>query len=305
VSEVSNRIEQISEQAVWGSGRSRLLSTGRYLARNTELLAGLMLLLLLACFSGLGRVFVDVSSAAPLSGPASAPPSIDFPFGVDSQGRNLIAVMIQGTYLTVRTGVIAGTIGLAIGCAMGLIAGYFRGWTDRLITLAIDVVLTVPPLLFLIMVSSVIQTGVSSLGMAGIIAVLSWRQPARLIRSQMLVMRTSGYVELAKVSGCGPFRIIFAEIAPNLLPYLMSGFVSAVAASILASIGIEAMGLGPQNEPTLGMTIFWLMNFSAFLSGMWWWILPPVVILMILFTGLYLVNVGIDELANPRLRRAR
>ena len=62
------------------------------------------------------------------------------------------------------------------------------------------------------------------------------------------------------------------------------------------------MGLGPQNEPTLGMTIFWIMEFSAFLQGLWWWILPPVVILIVLFVGLYLVNPGLDELANPRLR---
>ena len=90
---------------------------------------------------------------------------------------------------------------------------------------------------------------------------------------------------------------------PNLLPFLVSSFVTAVSAAILASVGLEAMGLGPQNEPTLGMTIFWIMEFSAFLQGLWWWILPPVAILIVLFVGLYLVNAGLDELANPRLRR--
>jgi peptide/nickel transport system permease protein len=139
--------------------------------------------------------------------------------------------------------------------------------------------------------------------MALIVAALAWRRPARQVRSQMLVMRSSGYVDMAKLSGLGPFRIIFLEIVPNLMPFLVSSFVTAVSAAILASVGLEAMGLGPQNEPTLGMTIFWIMDFSAFLRGLWWWILPPVVILIVLFVGLYLINAGLDELANPRLRR--
>jgi peptide/nickel transport system permease protein len=300
---MTERIQQIAEQAQWGSGREKGLSIRRYIARNPSLVVGLAMLFFLAAFSGLGRLFVDVSTAAPLSGPASSPPSPGFPFGVDAQGRNLVAVMIEGTYLTIRTGLIAGAVGLLLGAGLGFIAAYFGGWTDRIIVWIIDVTLTVPALLFLVMISSVVQTGVSSLGMAMIIAALAWRRPAREIRSQMLVMRSAAYVEMAKLSGSGPFRIIFLEIAPNLLPFLVSAFVTAVAAAILASIGIEAMGLGPQNEPTLGMTIYWLMSFSAFLSGMWWWILPPVIILMVLFFGLYLVNTGLDELSNPRLRQ--
>nr|MEC9421057.1 ABC transporter permease [Pseudomonadota bacterium] len=80
-------------------------------------------------------------------------------------------------------------------------------------------------------------------------------------------------------------------------------FVTAVSAAVLASIGLEAMGLGPQNAPTLGMSIYYMMNFSAFLLKLWWWIIPPIAALIILFVGLYLINTGLDELANPRLRR--
>jgi peptide/nickel transport system permease protein len=90
---------------------------------------------------------------------------------------------------------------------------------------------------------------------------------------------------------------------PNLLPYLAANIVMAVAQAVLASIGLEALGLGTPTEPTLGMTIYWLMNESAFLLGMWWWILEPITILVVLFVGLFLVSAGLDELANPRLRR--
>ncbi len=300
---MSDRIVQIAEEPDWGSLRGKYLASSRYLARNPSLILGLVLLGALAMFSGLGRFLIDVSAAAPLSAPPSAPPSETLPLGSDPQGRNLLAVMIEGTWLTVRTGVIAGALGIALGGALGFVSAYFGGFVDKIITWCVDVLLTVPAILFLVMISAVVQTGLSSVGMALIIAALAWRRPARQIRSQMLVMRSSGYVDMAKLSGVGPYRIIFFEIAPNLLPFLVSSFVTAVSAAILASVGLEAMGLGPQNEPTLGMTIFWIMEFSAFLQGLWWWILPPVAILIVLFVGLYLVNSGLDELANPRLRR--
>lgn len=300
---MTDRVVQIAEEPDWGSLRGKVLTSRRYLLRNPALILGLALLAALGLFSGLGRLVVDVGLAAPLSAPPAVPPSEAYPFGSDPQGRNLLAVMIEGTWLTVRTGVIAGALGVAVGSALGFVSAYLGGLLDRVITWSVDVLLTVPAILFLIMVSAVVQTGLTSIGMALIVAALAWRRPARQVRSQMLVMRSSGYVDLAKLSGLGPMRIIFLEIAPNLLPFLVSSFVTAVSAAILASVGLEAMGLGPQNEPTLGMTIFWIMEFSAFLRGLWWWILPPVVILIVLFVGLYLVNAGLDELANPRLRR--
>jgi peptide/nickel transport system permease protein len=294
---------QIAEEADWGSLHGKLLAAVRYLRRNPSLLMGLGLLLALGLFSALGRLFIDVKLAAPLSAPPALPPGEALPLGSDPQGRNLLAVMIEGTWLTIRTGVIAGGLGVFVGSAIGFISAYFGGLIDRTITWSVDVLLTVPAILFLVMISAVVQTGLTSIGMALIVAALAWRRPARQVRSQMLVMRSSGYVDMAKLSGSGPMRIIFLEIAPNLLPFLVSSFVTAVSAAILASVGLEAMGLGPQNEPTLGMTIFWIMEFSAFLRGLWWWILPPVVILIVLFVGLYLVNAGLDELANPRMRR--
>jgi len=300
---MSDRVVQIAEELDWGSLRGKVLATTGYLARNPSLVLGLVLLGALALFSGLGRLFVDVSMAAPLSAPPNSPPSEAYPLGSDPQGRNVLAVMIEGTWLTVRTGVIAGALGIALGGAIGFVSAYFGGTLDKVVTWCVDVLLTVPAILFLLMISAVVQTGLTSIGMALIIAALAWRRPARQVRSQMLVMRSSGYVDMARLSGVGPLRIIFFEIAPNLLPFLVSSFVTAVSAAILASIGLEAMGLGPQNEPTLGMTIFWIMEFSAFLQGLWWWILPPAAILIVLFVGLYLVNTGLDELANPRLRR--
>ena len=91
---------------------------------------------------------------------------------------------------------------------------------------------------------------------------------------------------------------------PNLLPYLAASFVGAISAAILAAFGLELLGLGPQSEPTLGMTIYWARYYNALLRGMWWWWGPPVLIIILLFIGFFMVAAGLDEIANPRSRRA-
>ena len=92
---------------------------------------------------------------------------------------------------------------------------------------------------------------------------------------------------------------------PNLLPYLAASFVGAVSGAIMAAVGLEALGLGPQNEPTLGMTIFWCMYYAAMMRGMWWWWVPPMAAISYVFIALFMISSGLDELANPRLRRAK
>lgn len=285
------------------SGPAKWLQVWSYIKRNPSLGFGLLLIATLLLFSLIGGFVVDERMARPLSAPASQPPSWEHWFGSDSQGRDLFAVMIYGTWLTVKLGLIAGAIGIVIGGALGFIAGYFGGWTDRVINFISDVMLTVPALLILVIIASALGDSLTPTSMALIIASLAWRRPTRQIRAQVLVMRNAGYVDTAKISGAGPFEIIFCELVPNLLPYLVAAFVTAVSAAVLASIGLEAMGLGPKNAPTLGMTIYYMMNFSAFLLQMWWWIVPPIMALVMLFVGLYLVNTGLDELANPRLRK--
>jgi peptide/nickel transport system permease protein len=116
-------------------------------------------------------------------------------------------------------------------------------------------------------------------------------------------MREAGYVQMARLSGLGGLAIIAREMVPNLLPYLGASLVAAIAGGILSSVGIEALGLGARDEPTLGMTVYWMMSEGAFLRGMWWWILEPVAVLIVLFVALYLLVIGLDEFANPRLRK--
>ncbi len=270
---------------------------------NARLLSGLLLLGLLVAACVIGSLIVDLENARPLSVGIAKPPSAEYWLGTDTAGRDLTAVLVLGTLLTAKVGLLAGLIGISIGTLLAFIAAFYGGWTDRLISAVVDVLLTVPGLLVLIVLASAYPGQMTTTLMALVIAGLAWREPARQIRAQVLVMREANYVLMARLSGQSGLSIIFREMVPNLLPYLGAGLVSAVSAAILASVGLEALGLGPRNEPTLGMTIYWMILEGAFLRGLWWWILEPVVVLIVLFVGMYLLVTGLDEFANPRLRR--
>ena len=231
------------------------------------------------------------------------PPSWDTPFGSDSQGRDLLAVLVLGTWLTMKVGLLAGLMGVGIGAAAGLVSAYCGGLVDLVLRWLIDVGLTIPPLLLLIVIASGLHGHLGSTGMALIIGALSWFGPARQIRAQALIMRQSGYVLTARLSGRSGAKIIFLEMLPNLLPFLMASLVLASSAAILSSVGLDALGLGPMDEPTLGMTVYWMLYYTAFMRGLWWWILAPIVMLVLLFVALYLISQGLDAFANPRLRQ--
>ncbi len=284
-------------------GIRRQVGIGRYLKRNPKLIAGLIMFSALLLFGLLGPLFIDRDLARPMSAMPSQPPSATYPFGTDDQGRNLLAVAVVGLPLTLQVGLIAGLVAIVLGTVLGLTAGYVGGITDLLIRGICDILLTVPGLVVLITVAASIQGAISVQMMALVVASLAWMWPARTIRSQVLTLRERAYVQMAKLSGMKTPEIIFREIMPNLLPFLAASFVGSVAAAILASIGLEALGLGPQNEPTLGMTIYWAISFNAVIRGMWWWLTMPIVAIVILFISLFMISAGLDEIANPRLRK--
>jgi peptide/nickel transport system permease protein len=275
----------------------------RYLGRNPALAWGLTLAALLFAFIAGGGLLWDLSLAEPLSGPVARPPSAEHPFGTDSQGRDLLAVMIAGTWQTLKIGVIAGGIGVVVGAAAGFAAAYAGGWIDAAVRVVVDVLLTVPALLFLVVVASALKGEITTAKLGLMIAALSWMAPARQFRAQALVLREAPYIVMARLGGMRGAEIVLREMLPNLLPFVMASFVLALAQAILASVGLEALGLGAQDEPTLGMTVYWMMNYSAFVRGFWWWIAAPIAALCLVFVTLYLVTSGLDEIANPRMKK--
>ena len=282
--------------------RHSLRAIGRLL-KNPRMTIGFALLLLLLGIGVIGPAFVDVSKADPISVRTNQPPSTAHPLGTDSGGRELLAVIVAGTPQTLRMGVLAGVLGVVVGVALGLVSGYFGGWVDRAISAVTDTMLTIPPLAILLVIAASVRA-VNVDMLAVIIASLSWMYATRVVRAQVLTLREQMYVQMARLSGMRHFSIIFREILPNVIPIAFASMVGAISAAILSGIGIEVLGLGPQDTPTLGMTIYWALLYSAFSRGMWWWWLPPIIVLMLLFISLFLISSALDDVANPRLRRS-
>jgi peptide/nickel transport system permease protein len=287
-----------AERAPSGTARAVI----RYLRRNPSLGVGLLLLLALLLFVVIGHLTVDTIQFRPLSTRPLQPPSQDLPFGSDKQGRNLYAVMVEGTPLTLRIGLLAGVIGVALGTTLAFISGYYGGLVDSVIKLIVDVGLTIPGLLILIIIGMRVRGGLTVDQMALVVGLLAWLFPTRTIRSQVLTLKQRGFVQVARLSGMSNFEVIVKELLPNLLPYLGASLVGSVSAAILASIGLEVLGLGPFEAPTLGMTLYWVNYNAAIINGWWWWWVPPIIVIAVLFIGLFLVAVGLDEIANPRIR---
>jgi peptide/nickel transport system permease protein len=212
-------------------------------------------------------------------------------------------VITTGTLLTLRIGLIAGILGVGIGAAIAFVAAYYGGWVDSILRSIVDIGLTVPNLMILIVVALTLRQGMTVNVMALVIASLAWLYPARTIRSQVLTLRERAFVQIARLSGTSGPGIIVKELMPNLLPYLMASLVGSVSAAILASIGLDVLGLGVFEAPTLGMTLYWVNFTGAVINGWWWWWLAPIVVVGILFIALFLISIGLDEIANPRLRR--
>ena len=277
----------------------------RYLRRNKSLLIGLIIMLGLVLFTVIGMATIDPKDAYPLSVKTKQPPSLAFPFGTDYFGRDLLAAMVVGMWQTAVIGLMAGGIGVLVGVILGFISAYFSGWLDVGIKGICQILTPIPALLIQIIIAgSIDKRSVTILTMALVVALLAWMGPTLVIRSQVLTMKERQFVSVAKLSGMGDLGIIFREIMPNLLPFIAAAFVGQVFGAMFASFYLAVLGLGPLREPLMG-NILWAANYqSAFFNNWWWWPLEPALAMVLILTSLALTNMGLDEVANPRIRRS-
>jgi len=284
---------------------------------NGKLIAGTTLILLVVLLGLVGPFVWDVTQARVASCPLNLPPvgfsapgpgfqapDTAHPLGTESSGRDMLALLITGTPNSLLVGVIAAAVGIVVGTLLGVTAGFVGGWVDGVIRVISDAMITIPRLAVLIVISSYVrEINIQNMGL--LLALFAWPGATRVIRAQVLSLRERGYVHMARLSGVSTFRIMMVELMPNLLPYLAASFTAGVSANILAATGLEALGLGPSRVPTLGMTIFYAIRGAAILRGMWWWWGLPIMMLVVVFAALFLITIGLDEVANPRLRGAR
>lgn len=280
---------------------------------NAKLIVGAATLGLFLTLTLVGQVFWDKNLAYVASSPLNLPPvGMEYkglvgtwahPLGTENSGRDMLALIVIGVPRSLFIGFTAAAIGLVVGILLGFSAGYLGGRVDDLVRLATDITMNIPGLLIMIILQSMIPKA-GFLTMAVLLSLFSWQFATRVFRAQVLAMKQSDYVKLAQLSGSSVPAIMFKEIMPNLMPYLVSSLTFGTSYSILTMVGIEVMGLGAQRIPSLGVTLNYAINASAILRGMWWWWALPTITLVIIFMCFLLISVGTDEVANPRLRDA-
>ena len=268
--------------------------------RNTKLKIGLGIIVffvLLAIFGPMITKFEPKETA----GPPNMAPSAEYWFGTTTFGEDVFSQFVHGLSSTFLVGIIGGGIGTLLGMLIGFFAGYKGGTLDEVLNVLTNVVLTIPVLALLIVISAYVKVrGV--LIESIFIGITSWPWAARAIRAQTFSLRTRDFVDLARLSGERPMKIIFTEIAPNMASYLFMTFILMFGGAILNAATLDFLGMGPTQIISLGTMMNMAVLWSALILKLWWWFIPPGIGITAIVGGLYIMNVGLDEIFNPKLR---
>lgn len=228
------------------------------------------------------------------------PPSSEFWFGTTGSGNDVFSQTVYGTRISLGTGLIVGVSVTIIGAVVGMSAGYFRGRVDDILSLMTNVFLIIPSLPLLVVLAAFLPAGFWTI--IAVLTMTGWAWGSRVLRSQTLSLREKDYVASAVVSGENSFRIIFAEILPNMLSIMVAGMFGAVTYAIGAQAGLEFLGLGNPSITSWGTNLYWAQNNAGLLTGAWWTFVPSGTCIALVAFSMSLINYAIDEVTNPRLR---
>ncbi len=268
--------------------------------RNRKLRIGLGILLFFILFAIVGP-FLTPNDPNAYVGPLASPPSAEFWFGTTTFGQDVYSQFAHGLRSTFIVGVIGGGIGTLIGVLIGLVAGYRGGIVDELLNMFTNIILIIPTLAVLIIIAAYLTVrGIFTESL--FIGLTAWPWAARAIRAQTFSLRAREFVDLARMSGRSSLRVILTEIAPNMMSYLLLVFILQFGGAVLNAATLDFIGLGPTQGMSLGLMMNNAVLWAALQLGMWWWLIPPGAAIAAIVGALYVMNVGLDEVFNPKLR---
>jgi peptide/nickel transport system permease protein len=272
-----------------------------FASRNRKLLGGLAVVLAFLVVAVVGPL---LSGHGPNDyvGPPAQRPSARFWFGTTTFGQDVFAQFTHGLRATFLVGVLGGGLAAAIGMLIGFTAGYRGGLVDEVLNMLTNIILVIPTLAVLLIIATYLRVrGV--IPEAVFIGLFSWPWVARAVRAQTFSLRSRDFVDLARLSGASGPRIVLREIAPNMSSYLTMTFILLFGGSVLTAATLDFIGLGPTDGSSLGLMMNNAVLWSALPLGMWWWFVPPGLGITLIVGALYVMNVGLDEVFNPKLRK--
>ena len=239
----------------------------------------------------------DETTGAPFS-----PPSRAHLLGTNDVGQDILSELIFGVRISLTIGFLAAVLAISIGTLVGVVAGYSGGWIDAALMRLVDVILVVPFLPLMILLAAYL--GPSFWNIVIVIGVLVWARPARVIRAQVLSLKSLDFVDAARAMGGSARRILLRHVLPGVLSLSLAQFILAAGTAILIEASLSFLGLGDPTAKSWGSTLYYAQVRSAFLSGAWkWWVLPPGLLITAAVLGFAFTGFALEEILNPRLRR--
>ncbi|MDQ0643925.1 peptide/nickel transport system permease protein [Microbacterium murale] len=271
--------------------------------RNRKSIAGLAILgffVLVAIFADVLAPFspTQIDNSARLQ-----PPSAAHWLGTTHIGEDVLSQVIHGTRGVIVVGFLAALIATVIAITVGVIAGYLSGWKSEALSALTNVFLVIPGLPLIIIVASMFEDPPLVL-IAAVLGLTGWAWGARVLRAQTMSLRNRDFVQAARANGEPLRRIITVEMLPNLMALIAASFVGTVTAAILGLTTLSYIGVIPVTTYNWGTILNWASAQGAFGQNQWWWYLPPGLCIAAIGVALSLINFGIDEYVNPRLRSA-
>lgn len=228
------------------------------------------------------------------------PPSAEHWFGTNVQGQDVLSRIIFGSRFTLGIAVLSVTIGVGVGTLLGALAGYFRGWVDAIIMRGVDIMLSIPGLLFAIAVVTFLGRGVVQIAIA--IAILNVPIFARLLRGSLLGLREADYVMAARAVGVNGTTLLVRHMLPNAISPLIVQGTLALATAVVEAAALGFLGLGPPDPrtPEWGMM---LSDTYRYLNDAVYLVIFPGTAIVLSVLGFNLLGDGMREALDPKLRR--
>jgi peptide/nickel transport system permease protein len=267
--------------------------------RSRYLSAGTVILAVFVLTAVLGPLFVHNADA--FSDDKLAHPSLAHWLGTTQTGQDVFAQLVESTRGTLLIGIGVGLIATVVSVAIGVGGALAGGFADEALNLLSNVALVIPQLPLVIIVSAFAK-GSGTLSVVLVIALTSWAASARILRAQTLSLRERDYVLAARSGGEPGWRIALYDVIPNELPIIGSQFIYATIAGVLTVSTLAFLGLADPSQLSWGNMLYFAQNDEALDSGAWWWFVPPGLCIALFGVGLAMVNFGLDEIFNPRLR---
>lgn len=232
----------------------------------------------------------------------SQTPSLQHWMGTTGTGQDIFSQFVWGTQASLGVALGAGILTTVVGLVMGLFSGFLSGWVDDVLSLITNVFLVIPALPLMVVLAAYIKVhGITPIIL--VITITSWAWGSRVLRAQVASIRNRDYILAAKLSGDSTWKIIWTEVFPNIISLVSASFLNAAVSAVLAESGLEFLGLGDPSVVSWGTMLYWANNNNALLNGQWTWVLAPGLAIALLGTAFVLINFGIDEITNPRLKQ--